>query len=286
MVESQVVTFVPGVEAQRLARRYRLAARWQPRGGPAGDRLGRGVGASMEFHDRRRYAPGDDVRHIDWRALARTDEMFVRVHREEVTPRVDLFVDVSRSMSADGGKGQRSLDLVGFLALAGRAAGQDVRVVAAGTRAERVDHDRLFATGLALEADRPLADVLREAAALARAGSLRIVVSDFLFPHDPEALVRTLAQGAGRVALVQLLSRDDADPAADGALRLTDAESGATSNVILDARTIARYRDRLARLTAGLDEACRRSGGELLRTRSDLELDDALAAMAREGVLE
>ncbi|MCP5089094.1 MAG: DUF58 domain-containing protein, partial [Rhodobacteraceae bacterium] len=41
----------------------------------------------MEFHDRRRYEAGDDVRHIDWRVLARTDELLVRVHREEVVPR-------------------------------------------------------------------------------------------------------------------------------------------------------------------------------------------------------
>ena len=83
----------PGPDAARLAEVYRLALGERRNRGPAGERLGKGTGASLEFQDRRVYAAGDDVRHLDWAAYARTDQMMVRLYREEVLPTVELLVD-------------------------------------------------------------------------------------------------------------------------------------------------------------------------------------------------
>src|SRR5688572_9869429 len=55
-------------------------------------------GSSTEFVEHREYRKGDEPRRVDWRVLARTDRLFVKVHEMESTMRVHLLVDSSESM--------------------------------------------------------------------------------------------------------------------------------------------------------------------------------------------
>ena len=86
-------------EVQRVAAAFRLAMPRSPVGGRLGERLGSGTGSSLEFQDYRQYTLGDDLRHVDWSAYARSEVLAVRLYREEVAPRIDLVLDVSRSMT-------------------------------------------------------------------------------------------------------------------------------------------------------------------------------------------
>ncbi|MCS7254006.1 MAG: DUF58 domain-containing protein [Armatimonadota bacterium] len=56
-------------------------------------------GSSIEFAEHRPYFPGDDVRHVDWKAYAKSDRLYVREFEEETNLRCYLFVDASASMS-------------------------------------------------------------------------------------------------------------------------------------------------------------------------------------------
>jgi uncharacterized protein (DUF58 family) len=275
----------PSEEGLREAARWVLSLEHVPRGGASGDALGRGTGSSMEFHDRRPYAPGDDVRHIDWRAMAKTNEVLVRVHQEEVAPRLDPFVDVSKSMATEPAKAQRTVDLAAVLSASARAAGYAVRIVALGDRIERVSSDQLMADGLAFTSSRPLGDLVGEAGGEARPASLRVLVSDFLVPADPVRMAQPFARGAGRIALLQVLSRRDAEPVAMGALRLLDAERDEIREVVVDRAALRRYGERLERLQAGLAEAAQRHGGQFVSLRSDATLAQGLEALAARGIL-
>jgi uncharacterized protein (DUF58 family) len=55
-------------------------------------------GSSVEFAEHKEYAPGDDLRHIDWRAYGRIDKYYVKRFEEETELRGYLVVDVSGSM--------------------------------------------------------------------------------------------------------------------------------------------------------------------------------------------
>lgn len=59
-------------------------------------------GSSVEFTDYKDYVPGDDVKHIDWRAYGRSRRMFVRQYEAETDMVVYLLVDVSASMDYAG----------------------------------------------------------------------------------------------------------------------------------------------------------------------------------------
>ena len=61
-------------------------------------------GASMIFAEHRDYRPGDDLRMLDWRAFARNDRYTVKRFEQETHLRGSLLLDVSASMSYDGGR--------------------------------------------------------------------------------------------------------------------------------------------------------------------------------------
>lgn len=55
-------------------------------------------GSSVEFAEYKEYAPGDDLRHIDWRAYARMDRYYVKQFEDETNVRGYLMLDTSGSM--------------------------------------------------------------------------------------------------------------------------------------------------------------------------------------------
>lgn len=57
-------------------------------------------GRGLEFGNYRNYAPGDDLRHIDWVVYARLSKLVVKVTEDLPEPRIDLILDSSESMAA------------------------------------------------------------------------------------------------------------------------------------------------------------------------------------------
>ena len=55
-------------------------------------------GFSVEFTDYRQYSPGDDLRYLDWKLLARTDRTYIKRFEDETNLRCYLLVDMSKSM--------------------------------------------------------------------------------------------------------------------------------------------------------------------------------------------
>jgi len=59
-------------------------------------------GFSVEFAEHRQYYPGDEIRHIDWRAYGKTDRYYIKEFEEETNLRAHLLVDASGSMAYKG----------------------------------------------------------------------------------------------------------------------------------------------------------------------------------------
>ena len=65
-------------------------------------------GFSAEFSSYREYAPGDDLRHLDWKVLGRTDRFYLKQFEENTNLACHVLLDCSGSMSvgeAPAGKG-------------------------------------------------------------------------------------------------------------------------------------------------------------------------------------
>ena len=55
-------------------------------------------GFAVEFAAHREYAPGDDLRHIDWKVWSKTDRLYIKEYEEETNLQCHLIVDSSKSM--------------------------------------------------------------------------------------------------------------------------------------------------------------------------------------------
>ena len=75
------------------------------------------AGASIEFSEHKEYAPGDDIRRIDWKAAGRVDRYYIKRFEDETEMRTFLLVDASASMGY-GRKGPSKLAYSSYLAAA------------------------------------------------------------------------------------------------------------------------------------------------------------------------
>src|SRR5947208_8340303 len=64
-------------------------------------------GFSVEFAEHRQYYPGDEIRHIDWRAFGKTDRYYIKEYEEETNLKAQLLLDASGSMGYAGSKASK-----------------------------------------------------------------------------------------------------------------------------------------------------------------------------------
>ncbi len=71
-----------------------------------GERRSTKRGTSIEFADYRNYAPGDDLRRLDWNVYARLERPFIKLLEEEEDLAIHILIDLSGSM--DWGEGDKN----------------------------------------------------------------------------------------------------------------------------------------------------------------------------------
>jgi len=80
---------------------YRIQSRYQNRPGMIGGHQMRRKGQSLEFHEYKHYVPGDDIRHVDWRASSRygkPEDLLVRTFTAEEQLTIIISIDTRDSM--------------------------------------------------------------------------------------------------------------------------------------------------------------------------------------------
>ena len=60
-------------------------------------------GFSVEFAQHREYAPGDDLKHLDWKVFGKTDRFYVKEYEEETNLHAWILLDISESMDYKSG---------------------------------------------------------------------------------------------------------------------------------------------------------------------------------------
>ena len=62
------------------------------------------LGFSTDFAEHRQYMPGDDLRHLDWKLLARTDRLYIKKYQGDTNAQIHLLIDSSASMGYASGE--------------------------------------------------------------------------------------------------------------------------------------------------------------------------------------
>ena len=216
-----------------------------PHRGRIGEVRANSVGSSLELHDFRTYQPGDDLRHVDWNAVARTGEMVLRVRQDEVSPRVEVLLDGSASMAISDEKAARAREVAAWVCTLAHRTGLSPSLVAAGRAIHKAQaqQTRALLERFDFDGREPFDVALRRAPPLTACG-LRVVVSDFLFDSPPEAFAERLARQASGLVLVQVLDAEDLEPSGGAGARLIDAESGEAIERILTPQVVDQYLER------------------------------------------
>lgn len=244
--------------------------------GQAGYHLGQKQGSSLEYKDFRDYQPGDDLRHIDWSAYARSDRLTIKRFHEEVTPHVDVVLDNSRSMNLDASrKAQAALAFCAFLAGCALNSGFRCTPWLAGDSLTRLTGGGLPPSWQASWFDETRSpDLAFQHQPKFHGGGLRFLISDLMWQGDPTPILRNLARDAAGAAVLQVLAHRDLAPDHGGKWRLIDAESGVAHEVTLDRAQIDRYRDALQRHQNLWRDTARRFGVVFVAIDADVQWQD------------
>jgi len=195
-------------------------------------------GRGVEFQDVREYAPGDDVRTIDWNVTARTRKPYVRRYQEERELTVVFLVDASRSTHFGSGellKGEVAAEICAVLALSAVRNNDKVGLVVFTDRVEcmippakgRTQVLRVIREVLAFE---PQHRGTRLAAALEWAGralarrAVVFLLSDFLDEGYERAL--SIVNRKHDVIAVNITDPRERELTGVGLLEVEDAETG------------------------------------------------------------
>ncbi len=206
----------------------------------AGEYLSVFKGRGMEFDEVREYAPGDEVRLIDWNVTARTGHPFVKRYVEERELTVFLAVDLSASGlfgSASRRKSEVAAELCALLAFSAIRNNDKVGLLLFSERVERFIPPRKGASHV-LRIIREVLDSSPEGRGtdlaftldflgrVARKRGVVFLLSDFLAPDFARPL-GALARRHDLIA-VSILDRRELSLPRLGLLELSDSETGRT----------------------------------------------------------
>ncbi len=229
-----------------------------------GERRSPRRGASVEFADFRAYAPGDDIRQIDWNLYARMERVFLKLYVAEEELTLHLLLDVSASMDwgepnkldyarkVAGGLGYltlSTLDRVGVTAFGARRQLPPLR----GKRSGMALFD--FLTKLPVGGASDLPQLCQRYARTARIGGPLFLISDLLDPGWKDAIA-ALTTRPFEITVVHTLAPQEITPELTGDLRLLDAEGGEPIEITADFETLRQYREHLVSWRAEVEAFC------------------------------
>jgi uncharacterized protein (DUF58 family) len=267
-----------------------IRARWVVEGLMSGIHRSRTRGYSAEFEEHREYSPGDEIRRIDWKALAKFDRYFVKEYENETNLKALLLLDASGSMDY-GSSGMtkfdygatlaaclcymilRQQDAVGLITFA-----DEVKSLLPPKA--KMGHLKEFLEDL--ERQRPsgttsLGKVLASAVNHLPRRGMVILISDLLGGDEEETIqaLKIYRLKGNDVMVFQVMDRNELEFPFDGSIRFEDMEEDL--RVTADPKAIRQeYLKVIGELTARYRDSCRKNNIDFLQLDTRTPLDKAL----------
>ena len=278
-------------DAIRRIGRLEIRARHVVEGFMSGMHRSPYFGRSIEFLQHRQYSPGDDLRHVDWKAWAKQDRLYVKQFEEDASMRCMLLVDVSASMQYGNGplnKYEYAATAAVSLAYLLLRQHDAVGCIAfdEGIRARtpvRSTQVHLASIVQTLDASRPRdktdpGSVFRALAQESHRRGLIVIVSDLL--GDVQSTLRglrLLRQRGHDVLVLHVMDDDELDFPFDGPTRFEGLEL--PEHLTCNPRALREgYLAAVNEFVASLRHGCARDAVDYALIRTSQPMDAALAA--------
>jgi uncharacterized protein (DUF58 family) len=251
-------------------------------------------GQSVEFLQHRQYAPGDDLRRVDWKVWAKQDRLYVKQYEEDTNLRCCLLVDVSESMAYGSGALTKCDYAITAAAALAYLLLRQQDAVGCAVFDERIRHaiplrtstSHLTTIVRALEPRQPQAktrlyDVLARVAETYPRRGMMILISDLLVePADVHRGLRLLRQLGHDVLVLHVLDDDELDFPFSRPARFEGLESD--DQLTCNPRALREgYLKALDQFLANLRHGCARDNVDYALIRTSMPLDAALTAFLR-----
>jgi uncharacterized protein (DUF58 family) len=256
------------------------------------DRLTPKRGRGLEFADHRPYTPGDDFRHIDWKAYKRLNRLLLRLFDEERDLSIYLMLDVSRSM-AEPAKFDMARRITAALCYIGLAHLDRLTILGFGTGVSSEwtpgrGKGRIFRVSEMLERLEPqgptdLRESFRDFAARPRQLGLAVVISDFLDRDGAEGGLKILRTLGHDVYAVHITSVQDRDPGTLGDVRFVDVEDGDARVIEVTPRLASAYARAWETHATNLERFCGRYDIGYVRADAERPFEDIVLKAFRQG---
>jgi uncharacterized protein (DUF58 family) len=272
--------------------RLELVTRKVFRGRMKGERRSKRKGQSVEFADFRAYAPGDDLRTIDWNLYARLDKLIVKLFLEEEDLHFYVLIDASRSMGfGKPTKLDYAKQLAAALGFIGLVRTDRVRIetIGQGLREHgpvlrgRKSVWRMLEQLDKIEPDdsTSLADGVKNFCLRNTGRGVVVLISDLMDKSGYEAGLRYLMSQRMDVYVIHLLSQEELEPDVKGDLKLVDCEDQDIAEITVSAPLLARYRTTLNAFTGGAMEFCSRRGMNYLLANNQTPVKELVSNYLR-----
>ena len=255
-----------------------------------GEQSSSSTGQGMIFEDHKKYIPGDDIRKMDWKAYARTDEFFIKRFEQEKSLTLHILVD--RSSSMDYGEPNK-FDYAAKLGLATAymssktndrfrmsVFSETVTDISSARRNPNMGEMVDTLNSLRKTPESLIERCITDYSNQIQNKSVVIIISDFL--TDIEQIESSLNRLKGsEVILVNTLDESEIEPEMQGDKILKDPESDKTIRTYLSKKTRKKYQDRMTEHTQDIEEAARKYGANYLMVSTDEDFFESFTELWR-----
>lgn len=196
-------------------------------------------GQGLDFSEVREYVVGDDVKSIDWKVSARTNDLYIKKYHEERELNIVLAVDVSQSQFFGSNSSKKDLlaELVSLLGFSAVKDGNRVGLLTFGDKIESYiepqkgkNHvmaltSKIFAQGKSGSVDFELA--IKHLRNVLKRRAIIIFISDYLFEIDEELIKKsTILSKKHDILAIQLVDEREVSIPKSGFVKFRDIENG------------------------------------------------------------
>jgi len=250
-----------------------------------GPRRSMATGRGLTFKDHRIYSMGDDIRLIDWKVFARTDDLHIKTFEEERNLTAHIIMDASASMGF--GRPISKFDYaamlgVGFAYLAMR----ENEKFQYSTFAESLDifQSRRGMSQLAsmvfhlnntkTQGHSKMLNSIIQYKKVVGSRSLLVLASDFLM--DIKEVIEALyTLGDHEIKIIQVLDPIEKDLKYSGDFKLIDSETKTMLRTYISPRLRVKYQQMLDRHSAKIEETCNKLGYHFHQLTTNIPVFDA-----------
>ncbi len=291
--------FLAALERLRLVALKALGGGWRE-----GHRLGAYKGGQLEFHGHRSYAPGDDLRYLDWNSLARLGRPYIKEFAREEAGNVHLFLDATASMRLGTPSkwtfARRVAALFTHVALSSqdrvslyvyRENGGWAQFPPAGVSSGTQGYLNFLSACEVSEAQQPGRPMAQHALEHVANQFLRgqpkrgraIFLSDFWQSStDIVNVVARLSRAGYDVSGIHILAPEECQPGARGELLVRSVEEAGELELRANPELLNQYLHELEGHQQAVEEVFRRRGGQYLMVSSDASIEDVLIRTLRQ----